>query len=293
MILDSLEPQRKISAPEGVMVLLRELVHERTGTYFEEARLSALQEKLEPLARERGCQTFLDYYYHLKLDAEAGEEWQRVIEALSVQETYFWRETDQIDALVNLLVPDWFGRSNRPLRIWSAACATGEEPFSIAIALAEAGWLRKAPIEIVASDASVNGLEKARRGIFRERSMRCMPAALRDKYFQPVPQGWCIAPEMLAHVRFHRANIVVGSEIDTFARSPVIFCRNVFIYFSPVAITKTVQQFAERMPAGGHLFVGVSESLRHLTKDFELKEMGKAFVYEKTPPSPGTKRVGP
>jgi chemotaxis protein methyltransferase CheR len=283
MILESLEERRKLSAPEGTAVLLRDLVHDHTGTYFDASRLDTLMDKLEPLAKGRGCQSFLDYYYLLKSDADASDEWQRVMEALSVQETYFWREMDQVRALVDLLVPAWFAQKRGPLRIWSAACATGEEPFTIAMALEEAGWFQRAPIEIVASDASVNAIEKARRGIFRERSFRSLPAELRAKYFRSVPQGWCIAPEMLVRVRFQRANLVAVNEINLLARAPIIFCRNVFIYFSPTAITRTVHHFAERMPEGSHLFVGVSESLLRLTTEFDLQELGNAFVYVKKP----------
>ena len=96
---------------------------------------------------------------------------------------------------------------------------------------------------------------------------------------------------MLVRVRFQRANLVAVNEIDALARVPIIFCRNVFIYFSAKAIARTVQHFAERMPESGHLFVGVSESLRQLTQEFELEETGKAFVYIKKPPLPATGEV--
>ena len=140
--------------PEGTAQLLRDLVHEYTGSYFDASRLDTLLEKLEPLARERHCRSFLDYYYLLKFDGETVGEWARVMDALSVQETYFWREMDQINALAKIIVPAWFEKTSAPLRIWSAACATGEEPFTIAIALEEAGCFRRGPIEIIASDAS-------------------------------------------------------------------------------------------------------------------------------------------
>jgi chemotaxis protein methyltransferase CheR len=283
------EENRHLVVPEGSAVLLRDLVHEYTGTYFETPRLGMLIEKVEPLARERGCRSVLDYYYLLKFDGESTGEWQRVMDALSVQETYFWREMDQIRALVDVLVPAWFAQKRGTLRIWSAACATGEEPFTIAMALNEAGWLQRAPIEIMASDASVSALEKARRGTFRERSFRCLPEDLRRKYFQSVPQGWCIAPELLVRVRFQRANIVAANEVEALASAPIIFCRNVFIYFSPAAIIRTVHQFADRMPDGAHLFVGVSESLLRLTTRFELEEIGRAFVYVKKPSEKITK----
>jgi chemotaxis protein methyltransferase CheR len=273
-----------LRAPEGTALLLRDIVHEHTGLFFEADRAGTLLEKLEPLAKERNCRSFLDYYYLLKLEGEVTGEWQRVMEALSVQETYFWREMDQIRALVEIVVPAWFAKRRDPLRIWSAACATGDEPFTIAIALEEAGWFERAPIQIVASDASVNALDKAKRGVYRERAFRNLPIHLRDKYFQPVPHGWSIAPRLLVRVRFQRANLVVPAEISELATAPIIFCRNVFIYFSHDAIRRTVNSFAQRMPPDGHLFVGASESLLKLTKEFDLSEIGKAFVYVKTPP---------
>jgi chemotaxis protein methyltransferase CheR len=273
-------------------LLLRDIVHEHTGLFFEAGRTSALLDKLEDLARERECRSFLDYYYFLKLEGEAAGEWQRVMEALSIQETYFWREMDQIRALVDIVVPAWFAKRRDPLRIWSAACATGDEPFTIAMALEEAGWFARAPIQIVASDASVIALDKAKRGVYRERAFRTLPMHLRDKYFQSVPQGWSISPRLLVRVRFQRANLVVPAEIADLATAPIIFCRNVFIYFSPDAIRRTVNCFAERMPPEGYLFVGASESLLKLTTHFELREVGNAFTYLKTTPPSGAPAEG-
>ena len=280
----TIAPLRPLApAPEGTARLLRDIVHDHTGTFFELDRVGSLLDKLEPLARERGCRSFLDYYYFLKLEGEVTGEWQRVMEALSVQETYFWREMDQVRALVDHIVPQWFAKHREPLRIWSAACATGDEPFTIAMALEEAGWFDRAPIEIVGSDASVNALEKAKRGIYRERAFRNLPVHLRNKYFQSVPHGSLISPRLLIRVRFQRANLVVPAEIEHLASAHVIFCRNVFIYFSHDAIRRTVGTFAQRMPHDGHLFVGVSESLLKISKDFDLQEIGGAFVYRPTP----------
>jgi chemotaxis protein methyltransferase CheR len=268
---------------ESTVQLLRDLVHEHTGTFFDNDRTETLLDKLEPLAKQRNCRSFLDYYYHLKLEGDITGEWQCVMDALSVQETYFWREMDQIRTLVETVVPKWFTNHREPLRIWSSACATGDEPFTIAMALEEAGWFDRAPIEIVASDASVTALDKAKRGIYRERAFRNLPLNLRDKYFQPVPHGWSISPRLLVRVRFQRANLVNPSEITDLATAPVIFCRNVFIYFSRDAIRRTVKTFAQRMPVQGYLFVGTTESLLKLTTDFDLQEMGQAFVYVKGP----------
>jgi len=265
-----------LSVPDGVPVLLRDLIHERTGIYFEPVHFDTLLDKLRDRAMHHGCQSYLDYYFILKY--EAADEWLRVMDAFSVQETYFWREVGQINALTKNVVPRWFKTSGSRLRIWSAACASGEEPYSIVIALLEAG-LGHLPIDVCASDASEAALEKARRGIYRDRSFRTLPAELQQKYFRRVPDGWQLAPDIMRRVSFQRANLIAPAETGPLATSPVVFCRNVFIYFSADAIRRTLAVFAERMPPGGHLFVGASESLLKLTSDFELGEVEDAFVY--------------
>jgi chemotaxis protein methyltransferase CheR len=269
-----------VSVPEPVPQLLRDLIHERIGIFFEAERFETLLEKLQGRVAAHGCRSLLDYYYILRYEENNDHEWRRLMDAFSVQETYFWREADQIRALVDAIVPEWFKHHATPLRIWSAACATGEEPYSIAIALEEAGWGGH-PIEIWASDASEAALEKARAGIYRERSFRALPPQLRQKYFRPVPGGSEISRDIAARVRFRWANLVMPADISEMASAHVVFCRNVFIYFSPMAISRVVGLFAERMPPDGHLFVGASESLLKLTNHFDLGEINHAFVYRK------------
>lgn len=271
-----------LGLPNGMGTLLRDLIHERTGLFYDNGNGDLLTDKLSPLVIDRGFTSFLDYYYLLKYDPEAAKEWRRVINALSVQETYFWREMDQVRALVNVLVPELHLTSRlSPLRIWSAACATGEEPLTIAMALNEAGWFDRSPIEIYASDASTKAIEKAQSGLYRERSFRNLPPDLRDKYFTEEQGGWRVTPKLSARIKWMVANLIIESEVAPLAAASVIFCRNVFIYFSPDTIRKTVGLFARSMPRPGYLFVAASESLLRLTTDFELKEIGGAFVYVK------------
>ena len=270
---------RTLRFVEGVPQLLRDLIHDRTGLFFEDSRMDYLIEKLEPGAQARGFSSLLDYYYALK--ENEGGEWDQAWEALSVQETYFWREMSQIDALVQVVIPNWFRKHTQPFRLWSAACATGEEPYTIMMALAEAG-MGALPVEIVATDASLSALEKARRGVYRDKSFRTLPEDLRNKYFERVPEGWRISEELKARVTFERANLFQLGEIARFARVPAMFCRNVFIYFSPHTIRQTVAMVAAKMAPGGYLFVGASESLLRMTTDFELKEIAGALVYVRT-----------
>lgn len=267
---------------EVAFTLLRDLIHDRLGLFYENSKSDLLTDKLSPLVIERGFSSFLDYYYLLKYDEEAEKEWLRVKDALSVQETYFWREVDQVRALVDVIVPQYFSQAPAgSLKIWSAACATGEEPLSIAMALNEAGWFERAPIEIYATDVSRTAIERARQGIFRERSFRTLPAHLRKKYFFQENSVAKIAPDIHSRVKWANANLMNASEIAGYATTQIIFCRNVFIYFSSAAVRQTVSLFAKRMLKPGYLFVGASESLLRTNLEFEFQEIGGAYVYVK------------
>jgi chemotaxis protein methyltransferase CheR len=276
--MSSNSPRLTLRVPAGIDLLLRNLIHEQMGIFFEDSRTDLLLEKLEPLALSRSCHSFLDYYYLLK-DNDL-PEWDAAWSALSVHETYFWRELSQIQALAGIIAPEWFKKSKMPLRIWSAACASGEEPYTIAIALAEAGF-GSHPVEIIGTDANPLALKKAAEGIYRERSFRSLPDHLRQKYFTAASEGSKILPAIAKKVSFRRANLVETGAVASLSRAHVIFCRNVFIYFSPHSIRQTVAIMASRMASGGNLFIGASESLLRMTTDFELKEIGSALVYQR------------
>lgn len=268
----------------GAETLLRDLIHERAGLFFDDSKINLLADKLAPLVVERGFDSFLDYYYLLKYDVESADEWRAAINALSVQETYFWREMDQIHGLAEEVIPRLLSKNpNATIRIWSAACATGEEPLTIAMRLAENGWFERARIEIYASDASSTALDRAQKGCYRERSFRALPANLKEKYFTPDGGGkeWRVAPCLREKIKWSKANLMETSEIAELASAPIIFCRNVFIYFSPAAVRRVVASFSEKMILPAFLFVGASESLLKVTDDFELEEIGNAFVYVK------------
>jgi chemotaxis protein methyltransferase CheR len=263
--------------------LLRDLIHERTGVFFDNGRADLLTDKLSPLVIERGFSSLLDYYYLLKYDEAAQHEWRSVMDAISVPETYFWREMDQVNALVDVILPRWEKeRRHAPFRIWSAACATGEEPLTIAMALNEAGWFERVPIQIFASDGSERAITKAQQGFYRERSFRNLPDELRGRYFTPAENGGCrIDPALTRRIYWSVANLRVESEVAPLAAVNAIFCRNVFIYFSDQAVTKTLKNFADKILQPGYLFVAMSESLMRLTTRLMLEEIGNAFVYVK------------
>ncbi len=270
---------RPLDLPVGVFVILRDLIRDRIGVSFDDDKRDLLVAKLTDRVRGLGLASFLDYFYLLKYDPAAGDEWPRLTDALSVQETYFWREVEQVRALADVLVPAHVAAGRGPVRVWSAACATGEEPLTVAMALTEAGWFDRADVEVWASDVSGAALDKARAGVYRERSFRALPPALRAKYFTPEDGGWRVAPELHSRVRYVRANLLEPADTALLATAPFVFCRNVFIYFSAATVARVVRHLAGRMPRPAHLFVGASESLLRATAEFELEEVGGAFVY--------------
>ena len=265
--------------------LLRDLVHERLGLRYEENRLDMLADRLAPRVPARGFDAFLDYYYFLKYDPAAGEEWHHVMDALSVPETYFWREVDQMQAVVTRIVPTLVDElAGRPLRIWSVPCASGEEPLTLAMLLDQCGWFERAPIEIHAGDASPAALDRAKAAVFRERSFRALPTPLKERFFRRAEGGWRVDERLHARVRvWQRLNLVSATDLALLRQSHIVFCRNVFIYFSDVVVRRIVEELANLMATPAYLCIGASESLLRLTDRFELEECGGAFIYTRRP----------
>ena len=279
-----------LELPESTFVILRDLIHEKTGLYYESGKRDLLADKLYPRIVEWNFDSFLDYYYLLKYDGNAVDEWNALMDALAVSETFFGREFDQVHALVNVLLPEYvkgvswgeWGMA-RPIHIWSAACSSGEEPISIAIALQEAGWFHRLPIRIYGSDASPRAIAKAQAGLYREYSFRSLSPALRNKYFVRDGQNWRIIPEIHDRIRWKVANLRSENDLTFIDRANFIFCRNVFIYFSDSSIQKTAQTLFDKLSAPGYLFLSSSESLLQLKTNFQLREIDGAFLYVKSP----------
>jgi chemotaxis protein methyltransferase CheR len=227
---------------------------------------------------ECGDDSLIDYYYRLKYD-NRDADWSNLLDGISVRETFFWREFDQIRALIDVVVPRLAPTLKEPLKIWSAACASGEEPLTIAMALDLAGWFDRIPIEIHASDATEAALRAARAGVYRERCFRSFPMEYRSRFFVPVENGWKVKPDVHRRIEWHRVDLTDEFAVKALARAPVIFCRNVFIYFSEAAVLKTARLFEQQMQAG--IFLGAAESLLKFDVDFELQEIGGAFAYVK------------
>src|SRR5688500_18563923 len=145
--------------------------------------------------------------------------------------------------------------------------------------LAEAGLYPHKRIEIIASDASPAMVERARKGIYGERSFRNLPAGWRERYFEPTTGGWRITPTLHAGIEWRVINLLDEAQVATVPQPDVVFCRNVLIYFSDSAIARLTATLARLMPTNGKLFIGAAESLTRLTSNFTLDEIEDSFVY--------------
>jgi chemotaxis protein methyltransferase CheR len=269
------------------LFLLRDLIQERTGLLFRDFQgLDVIAARLAPRLEKTGCGSFYEYYRLLSGGAiTAADEWLHVVAILSKPKSGFYRHTKQAQLLVNTIIPRWLlNGSTETLRIWSAGCSTGEEPLTIAMALAEARWFDRIQIEILGSDASFVAIEKAQRGVYSESRMRGLSPELRIKYFIPANEGWQVGTELHKRVRYSVTNLMSGSEIAEFAASHIIFCCNVFIYFSADAIRKTLRLFGERMPAQGYLFTDKGDYFESLMSEigyFERQEFSESSIWMK------------
>jgi chemotaxis protein methyltransferase CheR len=261
-----------------VFVILSALIEEKTGLHYRPADADVLASKLSPRVIEAGFTSMMDYYYFLRYDAGGEAEIDALIDALVVGETYFFREADQLEALVREVVAPQVAKGHRP-RIWCAACASGEEPLTLAMLLDEAGALDKA--EIVATDLSPRALERARRGRYGRRSLRSVPARAVGRWLHVEGDTASVSRDLLGAIRWQRLNLIDAAAIDKLGAFDAILCRNVLIYFRDETTRHVVCNLARALTPGGYLLVGASESLMRFATPFRFEERGGAFFYRK------------
>lgn len=262
-----------------VVGLLATLVCERAGLHYGVSDQPVLAEKAGARAEEAGFESLLDYYYFLRYDPAGEAELGRLVDALVVRETYFFREWAQIEVVADLTA-EKLARGARP-RIWSAACATGEEPLSVAIALAERGLLGQ--VDLLATDLSHESILRARSGRHGLRALREVPAPQSAAtYVSRAPDGSVRVDERIRReVEWGQVNLVDARQVGAMPPADVILCRNVLIYFSDATAVQVVESLVDRLRPGGALFVGISESLLRFGTSLECVERGGVFLYRK------------
>ena len=258
-----------------VFVILSALVKEHCGLNYGPGSMELFGERVSQRALEAGFESLLDYYYFLRYDPASADELAALVDALVVNETYFFREVAQLEVLVRDMILPAVRAGRRP-RVWFAACATGEEPLTVAMLLAEQGAL--ANVDLVASDIGTRVLARARAGVYGERALRALPASAR-RWFQSSGSQHVVSPDLRTAVSFHRVNLVKPEDVRALGAFDAVVCRNVLIYFDDPTTRTVVDHLAAALVPGGRLLIGCSESLLRLGTALRCEELGGAFFY--------------
>jgi chemotaxis protein methyltransferase CheR len=263
----------------AVFSILSNLIEEKLGLHYNLLDREMLQDKASIRALEAGFDSMLDYYYFLRYDQSGAKEINELVEALVVNETYFFREWSAIEALVHTFIIPQIKSGNRP-RIWSAACSTGEEPLSLAMILDDLGYLNH--VELVASDISLKALSKPKKNRYGKRSVRSVPSEkLLENYLIYHEDSYQVKPDLIDKVEWKQLNLLDEENFFGPNSFDVILCRNVMIYFSDATIKKLLERFYKTLNPNGLLLVGVSESLLRYGNIFTGEERNGTFIYKK------------
>jgi len=266
--------------------LLRDFVHERFGLYYDESQRSSLRGRLAPRLALLGLLSFEDYYRYLRFAPDRAEEQQRMVSHLTNNETYFFREQPQLTVFANEVLKAIkerkAGTGERTLDVLSVGCSTGEEPLTLAMILFDSGqffwgW----DVKVTGLDVDEAALEKARRGLYHQNSLRAVTGPILERHFVPADGGVRARDSVRKTVAFRAGNLLEPSSYEGLPPLDAIFCRNVLIYFSDAAVQRAVSLFHERLARGGYLFLGHAESLARVTSAFQPIRFQGAIVYQK------------
>jgi chemotaxis protein methyltransferase CheR len=263
--------------------LLRDLVNQRTGLYFDETSMFLFERRLGDRLAALQLPDFDEYYHLLRFDARGATELEEAIELLTTKETYFFRQDYQLRAFSDELLPR-LAESNaesRRLSIWSAGCATGEEAYTLAIVVHESGLFKGWDVRIVGSDISRASVAKARHGAYRSNSFRVTTPEMLGRYFIERADGFHVADFVKEKCHFGQLNLLDGTRAMGVGRVDVVMCRNVIIYFDTTSRTKVIDHLYERLVPGGYLLLGHAESLINLSTAFELVHLKEDLVYRR------------
>jgi len=280
--------------------LLQALVYQECGMHFDERRTDFLQDRLQRRLRECQLDSFYSYY-RLLISDQGKQELSRLVENLTVNETSFFRNKAQLDLFHRLILDDVLRhkqeRHDYSLRIWSAGCSTGQEPYTLAMLVCDAlayYYLRHSipsptvsprpmipppwKVEILASDINYSVLRAAQEARYGETQMQSVDYSYRLRYFDKVGDRYAVKPGIkdLVHFDFHNLKTEYLPQ-----RNDIIFCRNVMMYFDQAEQQRLVEKFYRCLNADGYLFVGHAETLRGLSEKFSLIHHNSGTAYQR------------
>lgn len=264
---------------------LRNIIRDNCGIFFDEQSRYILEKRLAGRIKELRFNSFKEYIFYLKYDRKKEEEFIYIYDVITTNETYFFREDYQLKAFKEEIIPDIMAmkREDRSIRIWSAGCSTGEEPYSIAMILSDLSNLLKGyKISIFGSDISQKCLKVAREAIYYSNSFRATNELQRHKYFDDLGDGrWKVKDNIRDVVSFGQLNLLDRNKMAILPVMDIIFCRNVLIYFDMPSRKKVIENFYNKLIPGGFLLLGHAESLINISTDFTIKHYKNDMVYQK------------
>lgn len=254
------------------------LIHEIAGINLKSSKKTLLSNRLRSRVSKKGFSSFTEYYDYIKKTNDK-KEIGLMLNAVSTNETYFFRNTKHFETLIDFIIPELISRVTPPIRIWSAGCSSGEEAYTLAMLLDEKGWMRNDLVSIKASDINTEVLEEAARGIYDENRLRITPERYKNRYFQKIGKSnYKLNERIKDFVHFEKLNLV-NSPFN--GHYELILCRNVMIYFSREDQIKVVGKFYNAAVPGGYFIIGHSESLFFINNEFEFLKVGEAPVYRR------------
>jgi chemotaxis protein methyltransferase CheR len=262
----------------------RDFFYRHTGIFFAENKRYYVDKRIEDRIAATASPSFQSYFALLRADL-GGEEMKQLVSRFTVNETYFYREEHQFRCMSASLLPATVaGRQrDRPIRIWSVPCSTGEEPYSIAIWLLE-NWAEvdRYDVEIIGSDIDAEALRLAVGGLYGPRALMRLSPAVRARYFEPVTEGgWRLGQALRDSVQFTRVNLVDAAQTAAYRGFDIVFCRNLLIYFDDASRRLAVENIYDCLAPGGYVCLGHSESMSRITPLFEVRRFPDAIVYRK------------
>jgi chemotaxis protein methyltransferase CheR len=273
--------------PDPELVRIRDLVYHVAGIFHPDNKLRLLNDRCSRRMKERDVKTLREYLQCLTVHASRQAELIALLNEITIGETCFFRNQPQLDALRQIVIPKMLEVKSklpfRRLRIWSAGCSTGEEPYTLSMLLLEdaSGRLKDWTTEILATDLNERSLAHAKNAVYNSYSTRNLTTHYRQKYFAPAGDQLQVQPPARAGISFNRLNLSDDARITFMKGLDVIFCCNVLIYFDLASKRKVIQHFYDGLLPHGYLFLGHSESLYGVSDDFRLVHLPGTTAYVK------------
>ncbi|MDO8652209.1 MAG: protein-glutamate O-methyltransferase CheR [Undibacterium sp.] len=273
----------KIIISEDDFQKFQEYFYRKTGIQFEESKRYFVDKRLVERIEATASENFRGYFTMLRFQA-SGAELQALVNLMTINETYFFREEYQFACLVNSILPEIVARKKdkSPIRIWVIPSSSGEEPYSIAMCLLER-WadINKWDVEIISSDIDTKILAQARAGLYSARSVKHVPKSYMQKYFRQTAHDYQLSEELRSAVEFTRVNLMESADVRQYRNFDVIFCRNLLIYFDDVSRKQAVETFYDALHPGGFICLGHSESMSRISSLYKIRKFPEAIVYQK------------